>query len=143
MVVKRTIKTRDGKIISFDPNSQDTTVKEGGVVGEMLEIKYYDQNSQTTRREYIDKRNIESDVSCNVICFIATVVYGNENATEVQVLRNFRDNELNQSLLGRKFVRAYYSGLGKMASEALKKHHSLIPIVKTGLDILVEKYSNK
>jgi hypothetical protein len=41
-------------------------------------------------------------------CFIATAVYGDYNAVEVLVLRNFRDSVLNRYFLGRLFTRLYY-----------------------------------
>ena len=41
-------------------------------------------------------------------CFIATAVYGDYDAPDVLVLRDFRDRVLQQNLLGRGFVRWYY-----------------------------------
>jgi hypothetical protein len=41
-------------------------------------------------------------------CFIATAAYGSNLASEVAVLRNFRDEVLMKSDLGRAFIRAYY-----------------------------------
>lgn len=41
-------------------------------------------------------------------CFIATATFNDFNAPEVITLRQFRDNVLNHSLLGRTFIRLYY-----------------------------------
>lgn len=41
-------------------------------------------------------------------CFIATAVYGDENAREVVLLRTFRDNILLRSRIGRYLVSVYY-----------------------------------
>lgn len=42
-------------------------------------------------------------------CFIATAVYGNNNAPEVLVLQHFRDKKLLKSVIGKMFVIFYYS----------------------------------
>jgi hypothetical protein len=41
-------------------------------------------------------------------CFIATVAYGTETATELDILRDFRDRVLLKNALGSRFVEAYY-----------------------------------
>jgi hypothetical protein len=42
-------------------------------------------------------------------CYIATAVYGDEDAWQVEKLRQFRDNNLNHNLFGLTFVYLYYS----------------------------------
>lgn len=42
-------------------------------------------------------------------CFIATAVYGSAMAPEVLVFRNYRDEVLADSFLGRSFVQVYYA----------------------------------
>jgi len=76
-------------------------------------------------------------------CFVATAVYGDQNAPEVQVLRKIRDNVLRRSICGRKFVEFYYSGAGKAAARFIReKIPSTIPFIKKGLDFVVESYSS-
>ena len=41
-------------------------------------------------------------------CFIATAVYGDENAVELKILRDFRDTVLLTTSLGRLFISLYY-----------------------------------
>jgi len=84
--------------------------------------------------------------SCEVAkgsaCFIATAVYGDINAPEVQVLRNFRDRVLMESELGRKLIDFYYSGTGERTADFIKKQvPSVIPAIKKGLDYLVNRYA--
>lgn len=59
-------------------------------------------------------------------CFIATACYGDYDAVEVVVLRQFRDQRLMNSLKGRLFVKFYYAVSPTIArklekSERLKK----------------------
>ncbi len=59
-------------------------------------------------------------------CFIATACYGDYNAKEVLVLREFRDDVLMNSSIGRTFVKFYYFISPPLAkfiekSDALKK----------------------
>ena len=77
-------------------------------------------------------------------CFVATVVYGDINAPQVEALRGFRDNVLMQSELGKTFVNFYYSGAGEKTANLIKKHlPSTIPSIRKGLDALIERYSTK
>ncbi len=74
-------------------------------------------------------------------CFIATAVYGDPNALEVRVLRGFRDNNLNRNPLGRAVTRLYYSGIGKRAANIIGHIPGAVPVIKQGLDALVQRYS--
>jgi len=70
-------------------------------------------------------------------CFIATVVYDDINAPEVQVLRNYRGNVLMENNLGRKLVDFYYSGIGEKVATCIRQRPFLIPLIKKGLDYIV------
>jgi hypothetical protein len=75
-------------------------------------------------------------------CFIATAVYGNINAPQVQTLREFRDDVLMHNTLGRAFVSIYYGGTGKKIADFLQERlPGAIPAIRQGLDVLVERYS--
>lgn len=77
-------------------------------------------------------------------CFIATAVYGDQNAPQVETLRQYRDNVLKESTLGRRFISFYYSGAGKKAAELIKtKLPSAIPVIRQGLDKIVERYERE
>ena len=77
-------------------------------------------------------------------CFVATAVYGNVNAPQVQTLREFRDDVLMKNPIGRAFVDFYYSGTGKKTADFIREHlPSTIPVIRRGLDVLVERYSTQ
>lgn len=77
-------------------------------------------------------------------CFVATAVYGSSESPQVQALRDFRDSVLMENALGKKFVEFYYSGAGKRAADFLSEHvPSAIPIIRRGLDALVDKQSRQ
>ena len=76
-------------------------------------------------------------------CFVATTVYGDINAPEVNTLRDFRDNVLMKNTFGKAFVNFYYSGAGEKTAKFIEeKLPSTIPTIRKGLDFLVEKYSS-
>jgi hypothetical protein len=108
-----------------------TIVKKAG------SIEFYDGPSgffNTPTRVIETKQNTD--------CFVATAVYGDINAPQVQVLRGFRDNVLSKNYMGRAFVRFYYAGAGKKLADFLQGHlPSTVPAIRRGLNILVEMYS--
>jgi len=77
-------------------------------------------------------------------CFIATAVYGDRNAPQVKTLRQYRDDVLMQSAPGRAFVKFYYSGVGRKAAGFIReKIPDAIPVIRTGLDWLIERYTSE
>lgn len=96
--------------------------------------------------EQIDWRytDVPVNTSPSSNCFIATAVYDSSHAPEVEALREFRDNVLKKNRVGRQIVDLYYSGLGECAAEIIKEQFpSTIPVIRIGLDYLVEKYQDK
>jgi len=111
----------------FSPASKQDKLDEGLIKVENLE-------------EYIPIDKI-GEIENND-CFVATAVYGNRNAPQVETLREFRNNVLMQNTAGRAFVDFYYSGAGKRTAEFIREYlPSTIPAIRKGLDALVERYS--
>ena len=66
-------------------------------------------------------------------CYIATAVYGSYDAPEVMVLRQFRDNSLNKTFLGKCFIKAYYY-LSPPVAKKLKNAKRINKLVRFILD---------
>ena len=69
-------------------------------------------------------------------CYIATVVYGSCETSEVLTLRNYRDEVLQKSYFGRKFVQAYYR-LSPAIADRMKGRESATRFVRLILDRIV------
>lgn len=74
-------------------------------------------------------------------CYIATAVYGSYEAPEVQVLRKFRDEVLQNSSFGRLFISTYYK-LSPPVAERLKDAQRSNRFVKSLLNRWVERLRN-
>lgn len=65
-------------------------------------------------------------------CFIATAAYGTPFASELNVLRDFRDQILMKTAIGRAFVRAYYFA-SPVAAQFILKHDALRDLTRKAL----------
>lgn len=88
----------------------------------------------------VDAGKIEKPGSC----YIATAVYGDYNASEVIILRQYRDNVLSKNTIGKLFIKYYYAVSPKFAdrlcmeSLGCKMTRFLLNIV-----VLILKYKHK
>ncbi len=71
-------------------------------------------------------------------CYIATAVYGSYDCQEVWTLRRFRDETLYRHVLGRIFIRAYYS-ISPHIVKYFGKTRTFNKIFKKPLDVLVNR----
>lgn len=65
-------------------------------------------------------------------CFIATAAHGSNMSDDVELLRDFRDQRLQSSFVGRAFVQLYYQ-LSPPLAQALERHPAWKPFVRTAL----------
>jgi len=75
---------------------------------------------------------IRADFSGAGWCFIATAAYGTSMAEEIEILREFRDEYLLTSPVGKALVEFYYR-VSPPIAEFITEHPSLKPIVRAGL----------
>lgn len=74
----------------------------------------------------------------NSSCFIATVVYEDNNCFQVQKLRIWRDMKLSKSYIGRMFIKIYYR-VGEGLSLIIRPHQKIRGFIRIGLDYFVKK----
>lgn len=72
-------------------------------------LKYFGLPGQGTPIASGSSTTRTTSTSSSGGCYIATAAYGSYDCPEVYVLRRFRDDVLKQSLLGRVFVKSYYT----------------------------------
>jgi len=70
-------------------------------------------------------------------CYIATMAYGDYEHPQVIELRNFRDNTLQSSFLGRSFIKFYYKYSPKLV-ELLRNRKAINRSIRTALDIVIK-----
>ena len=68
-------------------------------------------------------------------CFVATAAFNDEDHPTVEALRNWRDNTLAHSKLGRKFISKYYL-IGPKLADRLDKNPIFKPVVRSILTLL-------
>jgi hypothetical protein len=83
-------------------------------------------------------RELDKTIPIHKRCYIATAVYGDFDAPEVITLRQFRDEKLCKSTLGRVLISVYYT-LSPPIANYLRKARTLNSIVKRILDRIVMK----
>lgn len=75
-------------------------------------------------------------------CYIATMVYGDYDHPQVVALRQFRDNTLYHSQLGRAFIAFYYKNSPAWV-EKMQGHTTINRIIRKVLDTLVNFINNE
>jgi hypothetical protein len=86
------------------------------------------------------KSNNEQQNSSSGGCYIATLVYGDYDSSEVLILRDFRDNVLAKSIAGRLFIKLYYAFSPHLV-KVLKNKHSIQDGIRKILDSVVRRLS--
>lgn len=92
------------------------------IVGNVLNNEYLIKDANKNRKSWLSKVNTEIyPHEFKKGCFIATAVYNSSSASEVIILRRFRDQVMLRWLLGQKFVDWYYRTAPRLASIIIKR----------------------
>ncbi len=59
-------------------------------------------------KDYVDQLCIQHGIQSKGACFVATACYDDYESIEVIALRNYRDETLSKTILGRLLIRSYY-----------------------------------
>ena len=70
-------------------------------------------------------------------CYIATMAYGDYDHPQVMILRNFRDEKLANTILGRSFIKFYYATSPKLV-KMLKNQKKVNEIIRNVLDKFIK-----
>ena len=71
-------------------------------------------------------------------CYIATMAYGDYDHPQVVILREFRDNVLMKTIIGRLFVRKYYK-YSPLLVNKLKHSRKINKFVRLCLDVFIKR----
>lgn len=75
-------------------------------------------------------------------CFVATVIYGDYNASSVRILRRFRDEILAHHFLGRIIIQGYYQA-GPFFALVLRRSPTIQKPLRVILDYFVDFITSK
>ncbi len=107
-------------------------LKEGFVRGAVSHYQKMTKVSKEEAREYVEKFIVDHNLSNQVKrkgCFVATACYGDYNAPEVLILRQYRDQKLTATLFGRLFIEIYYL-ISPFFARIIEKSEFLKRIIK-------------
>ena len=102
----------------------------------------YDQLSRLSAIPTKSTYSSSSSSSSSGGCYIATMVYGDYDHPQVMVLRDFRDNVLQQNPIGRAFVKFYYR-YSPTWVEHLKDKKQINNFIRRILDGFIKIYKNE
>lgn len=99
--------------------------------------KRYNEQKQSLLRLQQGVQSRSSGKSTGGGCYIATMAYGDYDHPQVMILRNFRDNVLDKSAIGRLFINFYYK-VSPCLVEILKNHNGINILIRKTLDQFIK-----
>lgn len=93
-------------------------------------------------KDYVEQLAQSNGIEKKSGCFVATACYGNYDAPEVLVLRQYRDQHLLNHFAGKVFVKFYYA-VSPYFAKQLEKSGSAKKAVRTFLLSPIVKFASK
>jgi hypothetical protein len=100
-------------------------------------IKKAESFAKSARNSHAIKQFLKMAAASRPRCFIATAAFESPLASEVQILRSFRDHSLKRTKWGRRFVFFYYRYSPRIAC-LLDKQAWLKPAVRAFLRLMIK-----
>lgn len=128
--------------LGLPPSVGEHEINSMNAIGELdmnFEIrKRYNEQKQSLNNLHraIQKRSSTSSSSSSG-CYIATMAYGNYDHPQVMILRQFRDEVLDKSVLGKWFIQTYYLYSPKLV-ENLKTKRRINAIIRKTLNQFIK-----
>lgn len=130
----------------------DSAVNAMAIIGQLdmtsQERSHFNTNNSTLNslrsqlNTAMSQRRSSYSSSSSSGCYIATMVYGDYDEPQVMVLRDFRDNVLRNSALGRLFIRFYYR-FSPTWVEHLKDKKHINSFIRVILDKFISIYKHE
>lgn len=129
-------------VLGLPPSVGEHEINSMNAIGELdmnFEIrKRYNEQKQSLNNLHraIQKRNSTSSSSSSG-CYIATMAYGDYDHPQVMILRQFRDEVLDKSVVGKWFIKTYYHYSPKLV-EKLKNKRRINDIIRKTLNQFIK-----
>lgn len=104
---------------------------------EKIMVNIFRNNEDNKGKTDSELLQIVRESKRNSACFVATVVYNDNDCIEVNKLRIWRDTRLKKSAVGRLFIKLYYQ-YGEKLSLIIKPHQTICKIIRSVLDLFIK-----
>jgi hypothetical protein len=128
--------------LGIPPNIDEHEINVMNSIGELemnfeMRKRYNDQKNALANLHRAVQRRSSSSSSSSSGCYIATMAYGDYDHPQVMILRQFRDEVLDKSVVGKWFIKTYYLYSPKLV-EKLKNKRRINAIIRKTLNQFIK-----